>query len=181
MGMGARLVDEMDAEEREYYRVDSCIFPQMDSLVVYKKLQEARVELQNADLKKSGKNTYSGYSYFTLEDFLPATQRIFAKKQLCGIVSFNENLASLVIMDYEFGGVIQIHSPMGSANLKGCHEVQNIGAVETYQRRYLWMAAMELVEEDEIDTNTGRDGERAEANHSPAMQKSAPNKDDGFF
>jgi hypothetical protein len=42
---------------------------------------------------------------------------------------------------------------MGSAALKGCHEVQNIGAVETYQRRYLWVAALEIVEHDALDSS----------------------------
>ena len=46
---------------------------------------------------------------------------------------------------------IVITSPMGSAALKGCHEVQQIGAVETYQRRYLWVAALEIVEHDALD------------------------------
>jgi hypothetical protein len=46
---------------------------------------------------------------------------------------------------------------MGSAALKGCHEVQNIGAVETYQRRYLWVAALEIVEHDALDATTGKD------------------------
>jgi hypothetical protein len=46
---------------------------------------------------------------------------------------------------------------MGSAALKGCHEVQNIGAVETYQRRYLWVTAMEIVEHDVLDAVTGTD------------------------
>jgi hypothetical protein len=44
---------------------------------------------------------------------------------------------------------------MGSAALKGCHEVQNVGAVETYQRRYLWVTAMEIVEHDALDATTG--------------------------
>jgi hypothetical protein len=46
---------------------------------------------------------------------------------------------------------------MGSAALKGCHEVQNVGAVETYQRRYLWVTAMEIVEHDVLDAVTGTD------------------------
>jgi hypothetical protein len=49
--------------------------------------------------------------------------------------------------------VIRITSPLGSAALKGCHEVQNIGACETYQRRYLWVAALEIVEHDALDSS----------------------------
>jgi hypothetical protein len=44
-------------------------------------------------------------------------------------------------------------SPFGSAALKGCHEVQNIGAVETYQRRYLYLVAFEIVEFDALDSS----------------------------
>jgi hypothetical protein len=48
-----------------------------------------------------------------------------------------------------------ITSPMSSAALKGCHEVQNLGAVQTYIRRYLWVTAMEIVEHDALDATTG--------------------------
>jgi hypothetical protein len=46
---------------------------------------------------------------------------------------------------------------MGSASLKGCHEVQNIGAVETYQRRYLYTTAMAIVESDALDATTAKE------------------------
>jgi hypothetical protein len=42
---------------------------------------------------------------------------------------------------------------MSTASLKGCHEVQNLGAVETYIRRYLYQTAFEIVEADELNKN----------------------------
>ena len=48
---------------------------------------------------------------------------------------------------------------MSSAALKGCHEVQNLGAVQTYLRRYLWVAALEIVEHDALDATTGKKGD----------------------
>jgi hypothetical protein len=42
---------------------------------------------------------------------------------------------------------------MSTAALKGCHEVQNLGAVQTYLRRYLWVAALEIVEHDALDSS----------------------------
>jgi hypothetical protein len=45
---------------------------------------------------------------------------------------------------------------MGSAALKGCHDVQNIGAVMSYQRRYLWMTALEIAEPSAVDSNEAR-------------------------
>jgi len=122
---------------------------------VYTKLMQARLKLQNTSLTKSGHNKFAGYKYFELGDFLPTIQNIFNELGLCGVVSYTQELATLTITDGTDN--IVITSPMGSAALKGCHEVQNIGAVETYQRRYLWVTAMEIVEHDVLDAVTGTD------------------------
>jgi hypothetical protein len=120
---------------------------------VHKKLMEARLLLQHAPLKKSGHNKFAGYSYFELGDFLPSINSIFYKVGLCGVVSFGKELASLTITDTEDGSEIVLTSPMAEANLKGCHPIQNLGAVETYTRRYLWVSAMEIVEHDALDSS----------------------------
>lgn len=122
---------------------------------VYKKLMQARLELQQTSLSKSGHNKFAGYKYFELGDFLPAIQKIFSKLKICGIVSFGQELATLTITDLEDGSQTQITSPMSTAALKGCHEVQNLGAVQTYIRRYLWVAALEIVEHDVVDASAG--------------------------
>jgi len=125
---------------------------------VYKKLQEARILLQNTSLKKSGKNKFANYEYFELGDFLPTIQNIFTKVGLCGTVSFGTELASLSIVDIDDPNQsILFTSPMSTAELKGCHAIQNLGAVQTYLRRYLWVAAMEIVEHDALDATTGKD------------------------
>jgi hypothetical protein len=120
---------------------------------VHKKLMEARLLLQHAPLKKSGHNKFAGYSYFELGDFLPTINSIFYKTGLCGVVSFGKELATLTITDTEDGSQIVLTSPMAEANLKGCHPIQNLGAVETYTRRYLWVSAMEIVEHDALDSS----------------------------
>jgi hypothetical protein len=120
---------------------------------VHKKLMQARIQLQGTKLSKSGKNKFAGYSYFELGDFLPTIQDIFHQIGLCGFVSFGKDLATLTITDVDGGGEILITSPMAEANLKGTHPIQNLGAVETYNRRYLWMAAMEIVEHDILDAS----------------------------
>lgn len=119
---------------------------------VYKKLMAARIELHGTKITKSGENAFAHYRYMELGDFLIPTQQIFQRLGLCGVISFTSDVASLTITDTETDKQIVITSPMGSAALKGCHEVQNIGAVQTYQRRYLWVAAMEIVEHDAIDS-----------------------------
>lgn len=124
---------------------------------VYKKLQDARIKLQNAELKKSGHNKFAGYKYFELGDFLPAIQSICQDMGLCGVVSFNHEMAFLQIVDTEDGTSVMFTSPMSSAALKGCHDVQNLGAVQTYLRRYLWVNAFEIVEHDALEAVTGKD------------------------
>lgn len=119
---------------------------------VHKKLMQARVKLQSTEMKKSGLNKFAGYSYFELGDFIPHIQTIFNEIGLCGVVSFNSEYATLCITDVDDGTVVVITSPMAEANLKGAHPIQNLGAVESYQRRYLWMTAMEIVEHDIIDS-----------------------------
>ena len=124
---------------------------------VYKKLQQARIALQGKKLTKSGKNKFAGYDYFELGDFLPTIQTICNDVGLCGVVSFNHEMAFLQINDVEDGTSIMFTSPMSSAALKGCHDVQNLGAVQTYLRRYLWTNAFEIVEHDALDATMGKD------------------------
>jgi hypothetical protein len=121
--------------------------------MVHKKLMQARILLQNASLKKSGHNKFAGYSYFELGDFIPTINSIFNDIGLCGVVSYDSEIASLTITDTDDGTNIIITSPMAEANLKGCHPIQNLGAVETYTRRYLWVTAMEIVEHDALDSS----------------------------
>jgi len=119
---------------------------------VHKKLMQARVKLQSIEMKKSGLNKYAGYSYFELGDFIPHAQIIFNDLGLCGVVTFSTEYAQLCITDVDDGTVIVVTSPMAAAELKGAHPIQNLGAVLSYQRRYLWMAALEIVEHDIIDS-----------------------------
>ena len=128
---------------------------------VYKKLMQARIDLQNTTLSKSGHNKFAGYKYFELADFIPAIQNIFNGLGLCGTISYTNDLATLTIVDMADMSKIEITSPMSEAALKGCHAVQNLGAVQTYIRRYLWVTALEIVEHDAIDSSSGADVEVA--------------------
>ena len=120
---------------------------------VYQKLNAARAKFHSIELKKSGHNKFAGYKYFELGDFIIPALEIFNEIGLTGIISFGKETADLRIVNNEKPEeVIVIESPMSSAALKGCHEVQNLGAVQTYLRRYLWVAALEIVEHDAIDS-----------------------------
>ena len=125
---------------------------------VYQKLQDARIKLQSISLNKSGQNNFAKYSYFELSDYLPQIQSIFNDIGLCGVISFTNEEATLTIVNTDdTAQIICIKSPMAGADLKSCHPIQNLGAVQTYQRRYLWQSALEIVEHDALDATTGQE------------------------
>jgi hypothetical protein len=123
---------------------------------VYQKLNLAREKFHQSEIKKSGHNKFAGYNYFELGDFVIPALKIFKEVGLTSVISFKQDDASMSIINCDKPDeVITINSPMSEAQLKGCHPVQNLGAVETYIRRYLWVAALEIVEHDALDATTG--------------------------
>jgi hypothetical protein len=148
---------------------------------VYEKLNAAREEFHGLELKKTGHNKFAGYHYFELGDFLIPALKVFKKHGLCGVVTFEDKIAMMSIRNVEKPDeFIVISSPMGSAALKGCHEVQNIGAVETYQRRYLWVTALEIVEHDALDATTGKEERNANGTAKGPKHKPTDGAGDGM-
>ena len=130
---------------------------------VYAKLQKARVMLQSMPIKKSGFNSFAGFKYFELSDFLPSVNTIFAELGLCSVFCINDGEATLRIYDSEFGGVIFFNSPIADTVSKVVIEggkspaIQALGSLHTYLRRYLLINALELVENDIVDATIKKD------------------------
>ena len=120
---------------------------------VYEKLIQARLMFQNENVKKSGQNKYAGYTYFELNDILPICNKICNEIKAVCVLNFTESVATLQFIDCEkTDDVITFTSPMSEATLKGCHKVQNLGAVETYIKRYLYQNCFEIAENDALDS-----------------------------
>lgn len=148
-------------------------------MTVHKKLMDVRIALHAMPLKKSGFNDFSKYHYFELGDFLPQTLTLFHQHNLCGVVTFDVDRATLRLTDLDDGTTLDICSPMAEAALKGAHAIQNMGAVHTYMRRYLWMLATELTENDLLDRTYDKNAEAKavkEVKRPPAVMegKKAP-------
>ena len=118
---------------------------------IYKDLAKAKKQFHNTELKKTGHNKFVGYKYFELADFIKPIVEILEENNLVSFVSFGSELATLKVVQVEDQSEIVITSPMASANLKGCHDVQNLGAVQTYLRRYLYTALFDIIENDILD------------------------------
>lgn len=122
---------------------------------VYEKLAEARLKISEKGMKKNGKNPFARYTYFELSDILPAVNAVNKELGLLSVFSFADKVATLCVINcekpeevitFEFA-----YSPDG-ALLKGCHKVQNDGAVQTYVKRYLYQNAYEIAEGDALDS-----------------------------
>ncbi|NLT50305.1 MAG: hypothetical protein GXX85_05235 [Ignavibacteria bacterium] len=121
-----------------------------------KKLAKARVMFQQANVKMSGKNSFAEYKYYELSDILPVTNKINEELGILTIISFTADLATCDVVDSESGDKITFTSPMSTAQLKGCHDVQNLGAVQTYIKRYLYQNVYEITESDALNATQGK-------------------------
>ena len=124
---------------------------------VYKKLTLARAKLAECSLKKSGKNTYQGFEYYELKDFMPDVLKICNEVGLCGHQWIDEKEAFLKMVDCDDESFILFREPITSLSLSGKPQpIQNLGGLKTYHRRYLWMDAMEISENDAVDSSDQR-------------------------
>jgi hypothetical protein len=118
---------------------------------VYKKLQAARAKLHKTPLGKSGKNSFAKFNYFELADFLPEVTEIFNDLGLCEVINFNTDTATLTIHDADSEGQIVFTTPLVYADMGKVQSIQNLGATHTYIRRYLYLLAMNVLENDVVD------------------------------
>lgn len=155
---------------------------------LYEKIASARIQFQQMNVKKTGKNTYAGYSYFTLDEILPAVNVIANALRFVTIFDTTADNASLTIVDidkpedrvvfncaYVRTTTKKVDSKSGTeitdsqgASLKGCHPVQNEGATITYLKRYLYLNAFEISESDALDATMNPNEGTAKKDKSPA-------------
>lgn len=148
------------------------------SMNVYQKLLAARAKFLDAGAKKTGKNMHLQFKYFELEDIVPTSIRIFSEVGLVPLVNFTADTAVMTLVDtdntentIEFTAPFNQIQPIISNNTggKATNEMQALGSSITYMRRYLYMIALDICENDEIEANLGR-GSNAPA----APEKKAP-------
>lgn len=131
---------------------------------IYELLQEARLELSNTNLTKSGHNGFQKFDYFELKDFLPTATKIFKEKGLCPLFNIE------YIGDVEYAiltfvkGVEKISFKTPTAEPNGSVPIQNLGAKITYLRRYLYLIALDIVENDAVDS---QDNSKVETKAEP--------------
>lgn len=125
---------------------------------VYEKMNEVKVKMLDAKIKKTGINKFAGYTYFELEDIVPYIIKYCKEVNLYLQTNFTNEIATLTIINCEKPEEqIVFNSPMRELELKGCNSIQNLGGIETYERRYLLLMAFDLIEPDHFDGINGKD------------------------
>lgn len=143
---------------------------------VYQKLIEARSQFLNDGVEKSGKNMNVGFKYFELTDIVPSVTKIFKELGLIAIDKFTNETAYMTIVNcdapeetIEFEAPFnQIAPIVSNAGKQVTNEMQALGSSITYMRRYLYMIAMDIVENDEIEPQITNDTPAETPKKAPA-------------
>ena len=137
-----------------------------------------RVELQKSKLKKSGKNKFAGFDYFELADFLPKLNELMLKENIndrFSIIS-NEDGTMNAVLNLIKGNETQTYTmpfiifdtPLvykkdkNGAFIKdkegnyiqvpSMQDIQYLGALNTYYKRYLYLNAFGITDGEIIDS-----------------------------
>ena len=136
--------------------------PDYTNWSVYKKLARARAIVQTGGLQRTGKHRHATktgaiveYKYFELADFLPKANLAFDAVGLCSSFkilhgSDGHEMASLIIVNSD-NPDDRITFTSDTARVEMQTAIQSLGALHTYMRRYLWIEALEIVENDMVD------------------------------
>ena len=130
-----------------------------------------RVKLQNAKLKKSGKNKFAGFDYFELADFLPKLNELMLEEKINDRFYIKDNYAILEIQKGEeintytmpfvlFDTPINIKQDSKTGEVrevKSMQDIQYLGALNTYYKRYLYLNAFGITDGEVIDSMNNSD------------------------
>lgn len=126
---------------------------------IYSKLAEIQKALMGMKIPKTGKNNFSKYDYYELEDILPLIFKECYKQHTTLLFTIQSSEAVLYLKDWEVNTDYGCHDeirvsvplpPIEQLN-KGMNKVQSEGAIITYLKRYLLVNTFLIMEEDLVD------------------------------
>lgn len=125
-----------------------------------------RVALQKANLKKTGKNTFSNFDYYQLEDFLPKLNELMLQEEVNDIFTIEDGFAKLILVkgdekqEYKIPFTL-FETPLNwkfnktindIEQVKSMQDIQYLGALNTYYKRYLYINAFGITDGEIIDS-----------------------------
>lgn len=132
-----------------------------------------RVDLQNSKIKKSGKNKFAGFDYFELADFLPRLNELMLEEGINDRFYIKDDYATLELQKREeintytmpfvmFETPLTFKKDKNGNYLKdkngeyiqipSMQDIQYLGALNTYYKRYLYLNAFGVTDGEIIDS-----------------------------
>lgn len=112
------------------------------------KLKQVRGEIKSSNLKKSGRNSYSGFDYYTPEqiDFLVDNAcRKFNSIVLCNLKADEFGLfQTLDFIDLDSYEKLSFEMRTKHGSIKATNETQQMGGTDTYSERYIKMKVFQI-------------------------------------
>lgn len=129
---------------------------EVKNLSLNQAIARIRVELQNSNLRKSGNNKFAGFDYFELADFLPTLNTLMLKYEVNDNFSITDGEACLTLIKenesqkYAIPFVL-FDTPLNKQGGKSMQDIQYLGALNTYYKRYCYLNAFGITDGDVID------------------------------
>lgn len=133
-----------------------------------------KVKLQNAKLKKSGKNKFAGFDYFELADFLPKLNELMLEEKVNDKFYIKNDYATLELQKGEEINTytmpfVLFATPLNKNGQASMQDIQYLGALNTYYKRYLYLNAFGITDGEVIDKMDTEDIELPK--ETPKQQK----------
>lgn len=153
-----------------------------------------RVDLQNLKIKKSGKNRFAGFDYYELSDFLPKLNELMLQYGVNDKFTIEEEKATLTLIK---GNENQTYSmpfkifdtPINKKynkdldeyiEVKSMQDIQYLGALNTYYKRYLYLNAFGITDGEIIDGMNNDDLDKKTTKRTTKSAKVEEKKETDF-
>lgn len=164
----------------------------MAELSLNESIIQIRVELQNTKIKKSGKNSFAGFDYYELADFLPKLNELMSKYKVNDLFTIKESEATLTLIKGDekqtysmpfiiFDTPINVKKDNKTGEVrevKSMQDIQYLGALNTYYKRYLYLNAFGITDGEIIDgmnnDDLKKDGKASAGKKTTATKTTTP-------
>ena len=134
----------------------------MGEKTVHARMSAIKAELAKIEIKKSGHNKFAGFKYHELQDFMVHINQLNQKHGVNDLVEIDEDKKecriTLINVD-DKDDFYAVSVPYREAQMLGkggtpsnVDMIQRMGSTITYNRRYLYMTAYNIVESDSVDS-----------------------------
>lgn len=147
---------------------------------IYNKIQKGKKIFLEAGIKPTGRNSFQKYNYFEMKDIEPTLLRVCAELQISTRFVFSSTSANLIIRDEEDGIEVYYSLPLPEVKVvdDARKAMQEIGSIQTYAMRYLYIQAFEIVVTDTIDNNWSKQSNTRNKPYIKKNRKVQPDMDE---